>query len=169
MISGFSPRQWATANWFYLVLPLLLAISLGVARLQGGHELGSSPEAVLLFDWCVTVPALYALCYRKTLPLRRLVLRLVALACLGVWFVSWLVPVEAQAVVPHLSWARTAGLVVLALVELRLLVAAFRIAFSGTGNAADIEKASGAPPLVAKLMLIEARFWRAVWKIIRGR
>ena len=83
--------------------------------------------------------------------------------------VSWLVPLEAQAVVPHLSWARTAGLVVLALVELRLLVAAFRIAFSGTGNAADIEKASGAPPLLAKLMLIEARFWRAVWKIIRGR
>jgi hypothetical protein len=168
MISGFSPRQWATANWFFLVLPLLLAISFAVAR-QPGHELGSSAEAVLLFDWCVTVPALYALCYRKALPLPRLLLRLVALACLGVWFVSWMVPVEAQEIVPHLSWARTAGLLVLALVELRLLLAALKIAFSDQGSAADIQKASGAPPLLAKLMLIEARFWRAVWKIIRGR
>lgn len=169
MTERLSLRQWAVANWFVLALPLLLAISFGLARTEPWNARGSVSESVLLFDWCVTVPLLYAFCYRRRLPLKTLLPRVFALSCLGVWLVSWLVPAEAQEVLPHLSWARSAGLVVLGLIELRLLVAALRIAFSDKGTVADIEKVSGAPPLLAKLMLMEARFWRFIWKILRGR
>ena len=91
-----------------------------------------------------------------------------ALVCLGVWIAGRMVPADFQVVLPELGWARAAGLAVLVLIELRLLVAVLKLAFSGSAKAEDLEK-QGAPPLIAKLMLIEARFWRAVWRLIRGR
>lgn len=168
MLAKLTNRDWIAGNWFWLLFPILLAISFGLAQWELWAARGAAAEAVLLFDWCVTVPALYAICYRA-MPPKRLLLRVLALACFGVWLVSWIVPEDAQRVVSQFAWARWAGLAVLALVELRVLAAAIRIAFSGKGTAADIEKASGAPPLIAKLMMLEVRFWRAVWKFIRGR
>jgi peptidoglycan/LPS O-acetylase OafA/YrhL len=169
MLAIRTRREWIAGNWFWLVLPVLLAISFGLPRWESWTAQDTASEAVLLFDWCVTVPALYALCYRRTMGLGRLLLRLFALACLGVWLVAWMVPADAQTVVPHFSALRWVGLAVLALIELRMVAAAVQIAFSGKGTAAEIERASGAPPLIAKLMLLEARFWRVVWTFIRRR
>jgi hypothetical protein len=162
-------RVWAKANWFLLALPLLLAVSWLFTRSIDWGSSARAAEAVTLFDWTVSIPLLYFLCYRHKVRGKAMAIRLLALACLGVWIASRLVPADAQALLPHLGWPRTAGLAVLALIELRLLVLALKLAFSGTASAEELAERSGAPPLLAKLMLLEARFWRAVWRLIRRR
>ena len=156
-------------HWFWLAFPVLLAVSFSLARWPIWLDQGAAAEAVLLVDWCVIVPALYALCYRRRFALPHLLLRMLALACFGTWLMSWLLPEDAQRIGPQLTWVRWTGIAVLVLVELRLVAAAIRIAFSGKGSADDIARASGAPPWIARLMLLEARFWRAVWGFLRGR
>lgn len=168
MLTRFSARQWLIDNWFLVLVPILLLVSYLFNRSFNWTGRGVEAEAVTVFDWCVSVPFLYYLCYRKTLPVRQMLVRLAALACLGVWIAGRMVPEASQVVLPELGWARWVGLAVLALIELRLLVAVLRLAFSGSAQTQDLEK-EGVPPLLARLMLLEARFWRALWRMIRGR
>ena len=160
-------RQWALRNWFVLALPILVLASLQLNTSVDWRTDARIAEAVTLFDWCVSVPLLYYLCYRSQLSARQIALRLLALACSGVWLATWLVPQSSQALLPHLSWARMVGVAIIAAVELRLIVAAVRIAFSDDASAEQLTRVSGAPPLIAKLMLLEAKFWRAVWRFIK--
>lgn len=162
-------RTWLKANWFVAAVPPLLLVEWAVVRAIGA-EMGPHLEAVVLFDLCLFMPLLYVLCYRGTLPLKHLLLRVLGLTCLGVYLASYMVPQAAQQLLPNLSLARTAGLMVLALVELRLLVEVLRITFGrNEATAEQLQAASGAPAWVAKLMLLEARFWKAVWRLIRRR
>ena len=162
-------KAWAAGNWFLLALPLLLAVSVLFTRTNDWRGAPGAGEAVTLFDWAVTVPFLYFLCYRSKLGAKQMSLRLVGLACLGVWVASKLVPAGAQEILPHLTWPRWAGLAVLALVELRLLILVMKLACSGQASAEELARTSGVPPLLARLMLLEAAFWRAVWRLIRRR
>jgi hypothetical protein len=126
-------------------------------------------EAALLADLCLTAPALYALCYGRRQPLRTTLIRALAIACAGVWLASVLIPAAEQSLLPQLAPLRWIGLAVVTLLELRLLVAAVRIAFSGHGTARQVAEATDAPMWVARLMLWEARLWRGVWRILRRR
>jgi hypothetical protein len=56
---------------------------------------------------------------------------------------------------------------VLALIELRLLAVALKLVFAGRATADEIAERTGAPPWIARLMLIEARFWKWLWRSIR--
>jgi hypothetical protein len=125
------------------------------------------PEAAVLFDLCLFIPALHFLCYRRKLALKPLLIRTAALAFLGVYIASWLIPREAQSLLAELGWARTAGFVVVALIELRLVFLALKLVFGGRASADEIAERTGAPPWIARLMLIEARFWKWVWRWIR--
>jgi hypothetical protein len=157
-------KSWSSRHWFLLLLPMLVAVSFAVTRTAEGPI-----EAVTLIDWCVSVPLLYFLCYRRQLPARQMALRLLAIACAGIWVAGRLVPAAAQEILPQIGWARALGIAAIALVELRLLVLAVRLTFSGNADAAKLSAATGAPPFLAKLMLLEARFWRTVWRLIRRR
>ena len=64
---------------------------------------------------------------------------------------------------------RIAGLIVLAVVELWLLVAVIRLVFGSDTSCDEVSRVTGAPRFVARLMLLEARFWKAVWRLIRRR
>lgn len=161
-------RAWLRSNWFVAAVPPLLLIEWLVVRDIGG-EMGAYLETVVLFDLCLFMPALYVACYRRSVALKPLILRTVALVCVGIYLSTYLVPTAAQQVLPHLSWARIAGLVVLALIELRLLVTAIRMIYGRNASAEQVSAASGAPPWIARLMVMEARFWRAVWRLIRRR
>jgi hypothetical protein len=156
---------WARRNWFFIAFASVLAASYGFAR--SSAYLAGGGEAAIIVDLCLSVPLLYCWCYWRQLPKRQLAIRAAALACLGVWVAARLIPAADQAILLHLSWARTAGLVVLALIELRVLVAVLQTVFSPTATAEEISARSGAPPIVARLMLMEARFWRWVWKLLR--
>ena len=63
-------RRWSAANWFLPAAAVLFAIALLVARATPWAVEGAMMETVLLFDFCVSLPLLYALCYARTLPLR---------------------------------------------------------------------------------------------------
>lgn len=167
MTARIQLRGKLSAHWFVPALVLILGALWLVARdptfmAQGG-------ETAVLADLCLTVPVLYVLCYRRRHSTAQLGLRALALACLGIWMGSWIIPEPDQSLLSRLGPLRVAGLVVLALIELRLLVALLRLVFGPETSSAEISRATGAPPFVAKLMLLEARFWKAVWRLIRRR
>ena len=156
---------WARRNWFVPLLAVLLAIELAFARATLWPE-DVLAEAAILFDLCLFVPPLHALCYRRRLARRALLIRTAALALAGLYIASLLVPAEAQRLLAELAWARPAGLAVIAAFELWVVVATVKLVFGGAGSD-EIAARSGAPLWVARLMLLEARFWKAVWRFLR--
>jgi peptidoglycan/LPS O-acetylase OafA/YrhL len=152
-------------NWFWPVTLVLIAWAWLVSRNLPPRDL-SGWELAVLFDVLVTLPLFFALCYRGKLPRNKLIIRILALQCLGIWLATKIVPVESQIVLPHLAWLRYAGVAVLVLIELRIMVALFKIVFKADTNAKQLE-GIGMPPLLAKLILLEARFWRWVFSVFR--
>lgn len=167
MIARIDIGERLAAHWFLPVFAIVLG-GLWVAARDAMFMAGGG-EAAILADLCLTVPALYVFCYRRRHSVLQLGLRAVALACLGIWLGSWIIPPSDQTILTSLAPLRVAGLVVLALVELRLLVATIRLVFGRQTSAAEISRVTGVPPLLARLMLLEARFWKAVWRLIRRR
>jgi peptidoglycan/LPS O-acetylase OafA/YrhL len=152
-------------NWFWPVTLVLVALAwLVSSNLPPGDLTGW--ELAVLFDVLITLPLFFALCYRGKLPRNKLVIRILALQCLGIWLATKMVPVESQIVLPQLAWLRYAGIAVLVLIELRIMVALFKIVFKSDTNAQQLEEI-GMPPLLAKLALLEARFWRSVFSIFK--
>ena len=80
-----------------------------------------------------------------------------------------LVPAEAQRWIDDLGALRLAGLFILALIELWVLVEIVKILFGREPSVERVVARSGAPAWVARLMLLEARFWKWVWRRLRGR
>lgn len=163
----FSVIEHGRRHWFYLLLPLLLAIAFGF---RATHPWAESPvigEATALFDWCLFVPCLYAICYRD-MPRRALAIRVLGLVCAGIWIAGLIVPVSAQTMLAQWGWLRGVGIAVLVAVEGWALVAVLRVIFSADADTKQLER-QGIPPLLAQLMLAEARFWRWLWRRLRGR
>lgn len=154
-------------HWFYLLLPFWVIAALGFRATHPWAQQPAWGEAVTLFDWCLFVPSLYVLCYR-TMPRRALMLRTLALACSGIWVAGKILPDTAETVLSHLGWLRGAGIAVLVLFEGLALVAMLRVLFGTAPDAAELEQ-QGIPPIIARMMLAEARFWRWVWSRLRGR
>lgn len=166
--TGLRSAGWLRRNWFVPVALASVAIEIGFTRSTDWSQ-PRLAEAAVLFDLCLFVPALFLVCYRHGRSAKALALRFVALACLGFYIASWLVPAAAQQLIVDLGWLRIAGMVVLALIELRLLVAAVRMVFRGNVQPEQLAERTGAPLWIARLMALEARFWKAVWRLVRGR
>jgi hypothetical protein len=133
------------------------------------HDWQAQPhfgEAVALFDWCLFVPALYALCYRKIRSAKAVAIRVLALTCAGIWVAGHMVPDPAQTVLRDWAWVRGLGLAGLLLLEAGAIIAMFRIAFSKDPSAQALTD-SGVPPILARMMLAEARFWRWLFSRLR--
>ena len=159
--------EWGRRNWFPPLLAVLLAIEFAFARATDWPHDGLAEMAVV-FDLCLFVPLLHAVCYRKRMALKPLLIRSAALALAGLYVASKLVPGGAQVLLADLLWARYAGWFVIALLELWILVLTVRLVF-GDASTRQIAEKSGAPLWIARLMQMEARFWKAVWLFLRGR
>jgi hypothetical protein len=168
MIDRIGLGGWARRNWFVPLLAVLLAVEWAFVRATDWSRDGVA-EAAVLFDLCLFVPFLYFLCYRRTAALKPLLVRAAALAFLGLYVASHLVPFEAQHLVAGLGWARLVGWAVLAILELWVLIKVIGLIFGRDTTADEIAERSGAPNWVARLMLIEARFWKALWRLLRRR
>jgi hypothetical protein len=153
-------------HWFLVLLPLLLLIEYGFAQSTDWSTDGVA-EAAILIDLCLFIPVLHFLCYRRKLAPRALLIRTTALFLAGIYIASQLVPAEGQMLLESLSPLRPIGLVVLALIEMKVLIELVKLAFSGHASAEELSARSGAPEWVAKLMLLEARFWKWLWSLIR--
>lgn len=148
-------------NWFWPLAAFLAAIAALIARTTPIQSL-EGWEVAVVFDVLITIPVLFALCYRTKLTRNNLIIRIVALQCLGIWLATKIVPIEVQAVLPQLSWLRHVGVAILVIIELRVMMAMFRIIFKTETNEAELEQL-GMPSFLAKLALLEARFWRWVF------
>ncbi len=160
------------AHWFFLAGGAIIAGDLTIVSLRG-WSLGSPPpqliEAALLFDFAVIVPLLYAWCYRA--KGKAVVIRALGLSCLAIWATGYVVPPEHHHVLDSVAWLRYVGMVVLALLEIKLLIIFYRSVFS---NEKSIEAAAntlatdaGMPPWVARVVALEAKFWRKVWGLLK--
>lgn len=149
-------------NWFWPLSVALVACFWAIATIPV-VPLTPDFEWAFLFDVLITLPVLFALCYRGTMTRVALGMRIVGLQCAGIWLATKLVPVDSQSILPHLGWLRWAGLTVLLLFEIRLMVAVVKLVWNPSAKQADLE-AVGMPPFVAKLAMIEARFWRWVFR-----
>lgn len=152
-------------NWFWPLAVSLLACVWAIALIPAVLQTPDF-EWALLFDVFITLPVLFAICYRGTMTKLALGVRIIALQCAGIWLATKLVPVDSQSILPHLEWLRWAGLAILLLFEIRLMVAVVRLVWNPSAKQTDLE-ATGMPPFVAKLAMIEARFWRWVFAKFR--
>ena len=145
-------------NWFLPVLSALLSIVWLQSRFL---DPGMPPtwEAALLFDMIVTIPFLCWCCYRRSLGLGAMALRIVALQCSGLWLLGWIVPASEQHLLPEMAPLRSIGLAIIVLVEVRLVLILIRTVFKPATKPADLQ-VQGVPAWVARLMLLEVRFWR---------
>lgn len=155
------------AHWYAPVFVFMAASVWLLAR--SPTFMASGGEAALLADLCLTAPVLYIVCYGQRQPLRKTVIRALGIVCAGVWLASWLIPESRQFLLPEFAPLRWVGLFLITMFEVRLLIAATRIAFSDTATPKKLMGASGVPEWVARLMLWEARIWRRLWQLIGGR
>ena len=152
-------------NWFWPLAITLMASAWVIGKFSNIAP-NSSWEYAVVFDVLFTLPVLYFICYRKKSSLKHNILRIVALQCSGIWLATKIVPIENQFILPHLSWLRIAGLVVLFALEAWIMLALIKIVYRADTTNAQVEEL-GVPPFVAKLLLMEARFWRRVFSIFK--
>lgn len=149
-----------------------LALSIGAADLVlASTDPWSDPallEAGILFDLSVVLPVLYWWCYRTRG--RVALLKAVGLGCLGIWVAGHVVPDQHHDLISTVGFARYVGLAVLLLIEIRLVAAIYRAAFSRTGTADDARataKETGMPEWAARVMAWEASLWRRGWDAVQ--
>ena len=152
-------------NWFWPLAIMLMSLAWAIGQFSN-IEPNSSWEYAVIFDVLVTLPILYFLCYRKKSSLKHNILGIIALQCTGIWLATKIVPIESQFVLPYLSWLRIVGLAMLFALEVWIVLALFKVIFRKDTTAAQVEKL-GVPPLVAKLILMEARFWQRLFSIFK--
>jgi len=161
--------QWLSRNWFLPLAVVLFTLAWTISA-QGAlkyerHAIAQF-ELALTVDVLLTLPVLYWLCYRRQQTRIAMAMRIVAVQCFGIYLATWIVPENARDILAYLEPLRVAGLIVLAAVEIRLMLAVVRLAFNPSTETRTLTDA-GMPPFVAKLMLAEARFWRWVFSWLR--
>lgn len=154
-------------HWFYLLLPFAVAASLTLRSSIDWRSEAFRMEATTLFDWCVFLPAMFVLCYRRELTAGALAVRTVGIACAGLWAARLIVPDDHERLIAAVAWLRYPGMAVLLAAEALVLVALFKVTFSKTPDPGELVRL-GVPSFVARLMLAEARFWRWAWRKLRG-
>jgi hypothetical protein len=154
--------MWLKANWFFLAAALIVATDM-VALRTPNWATPRLLEIGLLSDFTLIVPCLYLACYWRRG--KRTYLKAVALASLGFWCGSKLLPETGQSIVQALWPVRYIALAVIVLVEFKVMLAVYRAVFAGASRkeaAATLQAQAGMPTWAAKLAVAEAAFWRSV-------
>lgn len=154
-------------NWFYFVLPFLLLAAWLLSQSPAALRDPILLERVLVFDSLISLPVLYFLFLRKRMPGRATALRVAALAGSGVWLASLAMPAGSGQILPWLAWMRYVALPILIGVELIAVIAVIRHVYGSEPDKRFLI-AQGMPPILAKAMLAEARFWKRVARWVRG-
>jgi len=153
--------QWVRANWIYPVSLVLFGVAYAFHVLYFRSGNPRRGEIIAIAYWCLFFPSLVAFFVRDR-PVKKLAIRVLAVACGGIWLAGLTVPDHAKQLLTQWGWMRYVGLALLTLVEIQALVILLKILLGRSDNQADLERA-GMPPFAAKLMMAEARFWRRVW------
>jgi hypothetical protein len=161
---------WAKQNWFFVILPILVTVNYLATKIPVEIDARLN-EISILFDLACLLPALYAICYRDMG--RKIIVRTIGIMCLGIWLAGHLIPAEEQVVYLYFSWLRYAALAAFVLIEIKMSVFVFKLLYGREQNQAkttrQMSEEMGVPEWAAKLMVLEAAFWKRLWKIIKNQ
>jgi hypothetical protein len=159
------PRE----KWFFLIaLPLAIAIEWGFARTLDWSAYPRS-EWVALFDLCVFMPLLYLVGFTSELTRKARLLRCLGIAGIGLFASSFIVPAPNQFIISELSALRNAAMIGILAFEGWILWKVIGAVYRRNADAKTLEREFAMPEWIAKLMVLEARFWKAVWAFLRRK
>ncbi len=160
--------QAVRGYWFYAVLALALFAAWQVSLTPESLADPITTERVFLFDFALFLPALYFVYLRSRVSLKAAILRALGLGAAGIAFAAWLMPEGTGEILPFLSWLRWTALPLIIVLELAAFVALMRYAYGSNPQEEELVR-HGMPPLIAKLLLMETRFWKRVFRFLGGR
>ncbi len=149
-------------KWFFLlVLPAAIAIEWAFAATL---DWTAHPRAewVALIDLCVFMPFVYFTLFTSELAPKARMLRCIAIAGIGLFAASFIVPDANQFVIGELSALRSALLVFVLAFEGWVFWKIMSAVYRKGADAKQLEQEFAMPEWIAKLMVLEARFWKAV-------
>ncbi|MEM7700308.1 MAG: hypothetical protein AAF251_00080 [Pseudomonadota bacterium] len=153
------PRE----KWFFLiVLPIAIAIEFAFAQWL---DWSTYPRAewVALVDLCVFMPLVYLGLFSSELSAKARGLRALGIAGIGLFAASWIVPSANQFLISDLASLRAASLVFVLAFEGFIIFKVMQALYARNADAQEIERDFAVPPFIAKLLVLEAKFWKAVW------
>jgi hypothetical protein len=159
------PRE----KWFFLIaLPIAIVIEWAFARSLDWTVYPRS-EWVALFDLCVFMPLVYLFAFSSTPGRKTRLLRAAGIAGLGLLAARFIVPDANQFVLNQLSAIRNAMLVFVLLFEGWVLWKVIGAVYRKGADVKQLEQDFAMPAWIARLMVLEAKFWKAVWRFVRGK
>lgn len=159
------PRE----KWFFLIaLPLAIAIEWAFARSLDWTDYPRS-EWVALFDLCVFMPLVYLTAFSSDLTRKARLLRYLGIASMGLFTSSLIVPEPNQFIISELSTFRQAAMAGVLVFEGWLLWKVIGSVYCHDADAKTLEREFAMPEWIAKLMVLEAKFWKAVWAFLRSK
>lgn len=159
------PRE----KWFFIIaLPLAIATEWAFARTLDWTAYPRS-EWVALFDLCIFMPALYWAAFSSDLSRKARLLRSLGIAGIGLFTASFIVPEPNQFIIGELSAARKFAMVVIVAFEGWVLWKVIGAVYRQNADAKTLERDFAMPEWVARLMVLEAKFWKAVWQFLRRK
>ena len=155
-------------HWFYALLAVCLFAAWRVSLLP--HTLSDpiTTERVYLIDFALLLPLIYAFYLRSRVPVKAVIVRSLALGAAGISYAAWLMPEGTGEVLPFLAWLRWVAMPLVIAIELAAFVALMRYLYGSEPREEELI-AQGIPPLVVRLLLAEARFWKRVFRFLAGR
>ncbi|MEO0417935.1 MAG: hypothetical protein AAF249_03670 [Pseudomonadota bacterium] len=159
------PRE----KWFFLiVLPIAVAIEWAFAATL---DWSAYPRAewVALVDLCVFMPLVYLGLFSSELSAKARALRALGIAGIGLFAASWIVPSANQFLISELASLRAVSLVFVLAFEGFVFFRVMQALYAMNADAKAIERDFAVPPFIAKLLVMEAKFWKAVWGFFRRK
>ncbi len=132
-----------------------------------GLDLNLLTEIAVLTDFSIVIPIIYVVCFRY--HLRRAVIKVIGLVCLGVWGASVLMPESQQQIIQEISVIRFAGIGVLLFIELKIIISIWKSLFKGSSKETvvkNITQDSDMPPWLAQLLVWETSLWLKLGKLV---
>lgn len=153
-------------RYFYLiVLPFAYAIEWSFAASLDWQVYPRS-EWVTLVDLCLFVPLLYFTLFSQALGLQARLIRTAGIAGLGLFAAQFIVPSANQFIIADLAALRNVLIGFVLLFEGWVLYRIVRAVYVRGADSTTLERDFAMPAWIAKLMLWEARFWKAVWSLV---
>ena len=156
-------------KWFFLiVLPVAIAIEWAFALSLDWTE-NPRAEWVALVDLCLFMPLIYLTLFSSELALKAKLLRCLAIAGIGLFAASFVVPDANQFIIGELSAARNLLIVFVLVFEGWVLWNVLGAVYRKGASARELERDFAMPDWIAKLIVLEARFWKAVWSFLKRK
>jgi hypothetical protein len=159
------PRE----KWFFLIaLPMAMAIEWAFARSLDWSAYPRS-EWVALFDLCIFMPLLYLSAFTSELTPKARLLRCLGIAGTGLFASNFIVPEPNQFIIAEVTHLRQASLLGILVFEGWVLWKVIGAVYRRNADAKTLEREFAIPEWIAKLMVLEAKFWKAVWQFLRRK